>query len=158
MHRFSKKTTLIAAGTAFLVVAGTGVAYAYWTAGGSGTGSGATGTSADITVVQTTTVTAMGPGVAAQPLSGTFNNGNSGPVFVAAVTASIASVFQGGVVAVACSAADYTLTNPVMTVGVSVPAGDAQGTWSGATIAFNNTTANQNACKGATVNLAYAVS
>jgi hypothetical protein len=157
MRKFSKKFTVIAASTAFLVVGG-GVAFAFWTAGGSGTGTAATGTSADITVLQTSTVTAMGPGVTAQSLSGNFTNTTAGPVYVTTVTASIASVFQGGVVAVGCSAADYTLTTPAMAVGAEVPVGTGVGAWSGATIAFNNTTVNQDACKGATVNLAYAAS
>jgi len=158
MRRFSRKTTVLSAGLAFLVIGG-GVAFAYWTAGGSGVGTAATGSSADITVVQTSMVTLMGPGVAAQSLVGNFTNAGSGPVYVTTVTASIDSVFQDGVVAVGCSADDYTLTGAVMTVGREVPVGTAVGTWSGATIAFNNNTAvNQDACKGATVNLAYAVS
>ena len=45
-----------------------------------------------------------------------------------------------------------------MVVGVEVPAGLAKGAWTGATIAFANSGANQDACKGATVNLAYAIS
>jgi hypothetical protein len=46
-----------------------------------------------------------------------------------------------------------------MTVGAEVPAGNGQGSWSGATLAFNNKAdANQDACKGATVNLAYSIS
>jgi hypothetical protein len=157
MRRFSKKFTVIAASAAILV-AGGGVAFAFWTSGGSGTGSAATGTSEDVTVVQTSTVTDMGPGVAAQTLSGNFTNANTGPAYVTTVTASIASVFQGGVLAVGCSASDYTLTGTAMSVGAEVPVGTGVGTWTGATIAFNNTAANQDACKGATVNLAYAVS
>jgi len=46
-----------------------------------------------------------------------------------------------------------------MTVAAEVPAGTAQGSWTGATIQFKNDPAvNQDACKGATVNLAYAIS
>jgi len=43
-----------------------------------------------------------------------------------------------------------------MPVGAQVPAGSAQGAWTGATIAFNNkTSVNQDACKNATVNFSY---
>lgn len=142
------------------VVLGTSVAaFAYWTAGGAGTGTAETGTVDPIVAVQTTTPTAMAPGDSAQTLAGNFTNANSGPVYVATVTASIASVFKGGVVAVGCDATDYTLANPVMTVNAEVPSGTAKGAWTGATIKFNNKPGvNQDACKGAVVNLAYAIS
>lgn len=110
-----------------------------------------------ITAVQTSTVTAMAPGVAAQTLSGTFLNTNAGPVYVTSVTASISSVVKAeGAPAGTCTAADYTLSGAVMAVNAEALANDTS-TWSGATIAFNNTGANQDACKGATVNLAYAI-
>jgi hypothetical protein len=144
--------------TAALVVFG-GVAYAYWTAGGSGTGSAATGTTIALTVNQTSTITGLAPGVAAQTLSGDFDNPNTGPVYVTSVTASIASVTKaGGAPAGTCDATDYTLASATMSVGTEVVAGDDKGSWSGATLAFNNKGTNQDACKGATVNLAYAVS
>ena len=57
-----------------------------------------------------------------------------------------------------CTAADYTLANAAMTVAAQVPSGTAQGAWTGATLVFNNTGANQNACQGATVTLSYAIS
>ncbi|MFN8190476.1 MAG: hypothetical protein U0R78_08540 [Nocardioidaceae bacterium] len=145
--------------TAVLLLGVGGTAYAYWTAGGSGTGTATTGTSSAVTVVQTSTVTNLQPGGAAQTLTGTFNNPNTGPVYVATVTASIGSVTKAvGAPAGTCDATDYTLSNATMTVAAEVPAGNAQGSWTGATIAFNNKAAtNQDACKGATVTLAYTV-
>ena len=159
MDRSKSKRLAIVTGTV-LVLGGSGIAYAYWSAGGSGTGSAATGTNVAISVNQTSTVTAMAPGDTAQSLSGNFDNPNSGPVYVTSVTASIASVVKAaGAPAGTCSATDYTLANPVMSVAAQVPAGDAQGAWSGATIKFNNsTTVNQDGCKGATVNLTYTIS
>jgi hypothetical protein len=45
-----------------------------------------------------------------------------------------------------------------MAVGAEVPAGNGKGSWTGATVAFNDKpTTNQDACKGATVNFAYTV-
>ncbi len=145
--------------TAVLLLGVGGTAYAYWTAGGSGTGTATTGTSSAVTVVQTSTVSNLQPGAAAQTLTGTFNNPNTGPVYVATVTASIDSVTKAvGAPAGTCDATDYTLSNATMTVAAEVPAGNAQGSWTGATIAFNNKAAtNQDACKGATVSLAYTV-
>jgi hypothetical protein len=136
-----------------------GGAYAYWTAGGSGTGSGsaATGTT-PLTAVQNTVLTAMYPGDSAQTISGDFTNTNSGPIYVTSVTASISGVTKAsGAVAGTCDSSDFTLSNPVMAVGASIPVGTAQGAWTGATIKFNNKATSQDQCKGATVSLAYAI-
>jgi hypothetical protein len=159
MVTFTKKKK-IAIGATALVLIGGGTAFAYWTGGGTGTGSAGTGTSAGVVVVQTSTVVAMGPGVAAQGLSGDFNNTSDGPVYVGTVTASISSVTPVG--AGLCDATDYTLTNPDSTVNAEVPVGTGVGSW-GTTdtpmIAFNNKTGvNQDGCKNATVQISYAVS
>src|SRR4051794_19291406 len=94
-HKRTRRSRRIAVvGAAALAVAAVGgVAFAYWTATGSGTGSAGTASATSaITVNQTTTPTAMYPGLAAQTISGNFTNGNTGPVYVATVTMSIASV------------------------------------------------------------------
>jgi len=150
-----RRATKVVALATGLVLAG-GAAVAWWTAGGSGTGSASTGTVSSVTVVQTSVVTGLAPGLSAQTLSGTFNNPNSGPVYVTSVTASIASVTDtNGDPIVGCNATDYTLSNALMTVGAEVAAGNAHGSWTGATLAFNNKASNQDACKGAVVHLAY---
>lgn len=142
---------------ASLVLAGG--AYAYWTAGGSGTGSGsAAGSTTALTVNQSTTLAAMYPGDSAQTISGNFGNTNSGPIRVNTVTASIASVVKAaGAASGTCDATDFTLANAVMTVNAEVPVGSGQGAWTGATIKFNNKASSQDQCKGATVNLSYAI-
>jgi hypothetical protein len=147
--------------TAIVVLAGAAVAVAYWTAGGSGTGS-ATAASAQsaLTVNQTTTLTAMYPGDSAQTISGNFDNPNSGPIYVGTVTASIASVTKAvGAPSGTCDASDFTLASAAMTVNAEVATGSAKGSWTGATVKFNDkTSSNQDGCKGATVNLSYAIS
>jgi hypothetical protein len=149
MRRHSKKIA-IAIGAATVVFA-SGAAYTFWTAGGTGTGTGTVGTNSPITVNQTSVITGLAPGVAAQVLSGNFTNTNAGPVHVATVTVTVASTSAGA----GCTAADFTIVGGVMTVNADIPAGSATGTWTGATIVFNSTAANQDACKLATVNLAY---
>jgi hypothetical protein len=153
MYRFKnkKKTSIIAI---FLLLAVAGGAYAYWTAGGTGTGNVATGTTVALVAHQTSTMTEMYPGDSPQTLSGNFDNDNEGPVYVTSVTAAITGVAGG---AGACTAADYTLATPVMLVGAEVPIGDGEGAWTGATIKFNNTGANQDGCKNATVTLTYTI-
>ena len=142
------------------ILAFSGVAFAYWTAGGSGTGTATAGTGpAALTVVQTSSLTAMYPGDTAQTLSGNFNNPNAGPVYVSTVTASISSVTKAtGAVAGTCDATDFTLANATATVNAEVPSGTGKGAWTGPTIKFNDKGTNQDQCKGATVNLSYTAS
>ena len=157
MAKLKTKKGLLAA---VAVLAAAGAAFAYWSGSGSGSGSGstATGTSA-LTANQTTTLNPMYPGDSAQTISGNFNNTNDGPVYVSSVTASIASVTRAaGAPAGTCDATDFTLANATMAVNAQVPSGSGQGAFTGATIKFNNKTGtNQDACKGATVNLSYAI-
>lgn len=154
MHLTKKKK--LTALTAALVLLGAAAAVAYWTVGGSGSGTASTGTTESITVNQTSTVEGMGPGVAAQPLSGNFDNDNDGPVFVSTVTAAIGTITGGGPT---CEATDYTLTNPVSDVNAQIPAGTGVGSWGTTdtpTIAFNNKPAeNQDDCKNASVEIVY---
>ena len=152
-----KRTTKILAGTAVLVVGG-GAAFAYWAVGGSGTGTATSGGTQNVTVVQTAPATGLAPGSGAHALSGTFTNPNGGPVYVGTLTASISSVVKAdGAPEGSCTASDYTLTDASEVLNKEVPADDT-GTWSGISISFVNTNANQDGCKGATVNLSYTLS
>ena len=156
--RKTTKRNLAVAGVTVLLLGGAGAAFAYWTAGGAGTGTATTTNNAPIVAVQTSVVTGMQPGDSAQTLSGNFNNANTSPVYVATVTAAISSVTLANGVTGTCDASDYTLAGAVMTVGAQVAPGNGTGAWTGATIKFNNKPAvNQDACKGATVNLAYTI-
>jgi len=158
MRKFTRKT--LAVSTAVVLLTGGGAAYAYWTAGGSGSGTAETATSTTISVQQTSDITDLKPGGAAQTLFGNFHNTNTNPIFVTSVTATIASVTKAaGAPAGVCTPADYTLANPVMMVNDEIAVGVDQGAWTGATIAFNNNRGgapiNQDGCKGAHVLLAY---
>jgi len=151
MSTFSMKKKSVA--TAVVVVALLGVAggaFAYWTNTGSGTGSASTGTTSSVTVNQTSTVTALAPGLSAQALSGNFDNPNSGPVYVTAVTAVVSGTDKVG-----CGATDYTIAGTA-SVAAQVASGTAVGSWSGLTIQFNNKAGtNQDACKNAAVTITY---
>ena len=152
-RKFNRKAA-IAIGAVLLLTAGG--AYAYWTGGGSGTGSAATDTTVGITVTQTTTPTGLYPGGPTAALAGKFNNTNAGPVYVNDVNATISSVTGPNIDASnPCTADDYRLNGFPVSVDAQVPAGTAQGNWSGASIELLNAGTNQDGCKGATVNLAY---
>jgi hypothetical protein len=153
-NKKTKRGLKVAAIAGGLVLVG-GVAFAYWTQGGTGTGTASTGSTADITVNQTSVVTDLAPGLSAQPLSGNFDNPNNGPVYVTSVKVTIASVDSTG----PCDPSDYTLTGATMAVGHEVAHGNGVDGWSGATIQFNDKAAvNQDGCKNATVHLAYTAS
>ena len=157
MLRLSKTkkivVTLVVAGA---VVAGSGAAYAYWTTTGSGNGTVTSATNAPITAVQTSVITTMAPGVAPQILSGNFTNPNSFLVKVATVTAVIGTPTGG---TGGCLATDFVLGGTIpMAPNAEIPAGTAQGAWSGTTIAFNDLSGtNQDRCKGVTVPITYTV-
>jgi hypothetical protein len=155
MRRLSKRT-LVALAAVLLVIVGAGVAFAYWTSGGGGTGTAATGTSSALIVNQTSVVTGMGPGVAAQDLSGDFTNNGTTDAHVATLTAEIGAITGADG---ACTADDYVITGSPMTVNdVIPPTGVPAGAWSGAAIAFaNSPTVNQDGCKNANVAIVYTV-
>lgn len=149
----------VVAATVVGVVALAGGAFAYWTAGGSGTGTVTTDTTSAVTVNQTTVISDLAPGVAPQTLEGTFDNPNSGPVYIGSVTITGLTVTKDpGAVSGTCDETDYTLGGTAV-VNAQVSAGSDQGAWTGLTIAFNNKGgANQDQCKGASVEIAYAAS
>src|SRR4051794_13518613 len=158
MSKFAKRRALLLIG-AVATLAVAGAAFAFWTGGGSGTGSAsAEGAQTGLTANQTTTLTAMYPGDSAQTISGNFDNPNSGPVYVSSVSVSIASVTKAvGAPAGTCDAGDFTVASTTMNVGAEVSPGSGVGSFTGATIKFNNKAINQDACKGATVSLSYTI-
>ena len=108
--------------------------------------------SSNLVITQTAAPTDLAPGVAAGAISGTVKNNATNNATVHNVTVSISSVTASGT----CDATDYTLSNPVMAVNQDLTPGQTVN-FTGATLAFNNKAdVNQDGCKGATVNLAYA--
>ena len=156
MNLFSRKKIAVVVAGGAIVLATAGGAYAYWSTSGSGTGSASTSAgAANLTVVQTSTLSNMYPGDSAQTITGTVTNNAVNSAYVANVTVSIASVTQGVGASGTCDATDYTLVSPVMNVSADIASLGSR-TFTGATLKFNNKATNQDGCKGATVNLAYA--
>ncbi len=146
MRKISKSVVIAVVG---LVVAA-GVAFAYWTTTGSGSGATTTGTVVPVTVNQTSTITGLAPGLAAQTLSGTFDNSNPGPVYISSVNVTVTGTNKTG-----CDATDFTIAGNAL-VNAEIPSGNGVGSWTGLTVQFKNKVAvNQDACKNATVTLAY---
>ena len=130
-------------------------AFAYWTGGGSGTASASTATDTSaVTVNQTLGITGIDdlyPGGPAVALSGTFDNPNSGPVYIASVTATVDEPANG------CTAGDFEITGTA-TVDAQIPSGNAQGSWSGLSVAMKNLATDQDVCKNTPVTITYTAS
>ena len=153
MERISRKRAIRGL-VAAAVLACAVTAVAFWSTTGSGTGSGATANpgAQTVTVNQTSASTGLFPG-GSVALSGTIDNANSNPVQVATLSATVASVAEPHASA-GCSAADYSITGGPVAVNANIPAGGSE-PFSGLTLNMANTGSNQDACKGATVNVSY---
>jgi hypothetical protein len=149
-----KKVRFVALAAAALAVAVAGIAFAYWTQGGTGSGGATAGTTSAITVKQTGTPTGLYPGGPAQPLSGTFDNPNPGAVHISAVTATVHTFStQTDNTKPACTAADFAVGGT--SGAATVPSGTGVGAWSGLTIRMLDGAGNQDNCKGVSITLDY---
>jgi hypothetical protein len=155
MKRISKRTAVLLAVATAAIVAAVG-AYAYWTTGGTGTGSASTTTTQNVVVNQTNgAITTLYPGGPSFALSGDFDNPNSGPAYVASVTAVVSAVTtdtQAG--KPACATSDFQITGTSNTPG-DIPSGNGQGSWSGLSVSMLDTAANQDNCKNQTLTITY---
>jgi hypothetical protein len=161
-----KKRRLIPVALAILVlVVGSGVAYAFWTAGGTGGGSAnAAASVSNVTVHQTTVLTDMYPGDTEQTITGNFANPNAAAVFVHSVTASIASVSgtcakDNFLIGGTADGTQTVLVDAAVNHTDSLPTQLYTGSWTGIHIQFNNKPlVNQDECKSATVTLTFTAS
>lgn len=157
--KLSKKAIPIAL-TATLVLGGAGAAFAYWTSNGTGVGTVTAGTSTAVTIAQDTAVNAARilPGLPIT-LSGTITNPGTSAITVDHVTAALTSVNSLTTsTSTACDLDDFTVTTTKMIPAAAgvLAAGATGGAFSGATITLiNNTTVNQDYCKGATFVVTY---
>jgi hypothetical protein len=154
----ARKRRFIALVAALAVVcAGSGLAYAYWTAGGTGVGSATTGTSTNFAVASDPpTGGALTPGGAAQTVAFTVANAGTGGQNLTNVVVTVANADGSAWTATAgCSAADYTVGTPTIVYGVIPGAGHTDGS---VTITMNDLSTNQNACQGVTAPLYFVAS
>jgi hypothetical protein len=160
MRKFSIKQKVAAGlGAGAIVLAGGGVAFAFWSTSGSGVGTGSTAAGAsDLTVTQTSAPSDLAPGVAAGPITVDVTNNATNNATVSKVIVTIASVTQDAHATGTCTVDDYTLSSGTMTDGAGDLAHNGVAHFSGPTLGFHNTAANQDGCQKATVNLSYAVS
>jgi hypothetical protein len=112
----------------------------------------------DLTWAQLSVNTELAPGVAPAPILGRLTNPTENSVYAAFVVVSITTVRKrADAVAGTCDASDYLLVDPTMALGVTIAPGQSVSV-SGASIGFDDKSVDQNACKGATVELGYVIS
>ena len=142
---------------AVAVMAGMGgAAFAGGSAAGIGIGDAIGDDVSPITVNQTSVITGLAPGLAAQPLKGNFDNPNEAPVYVTNVTATVTEVEDAaGYNLRGCDASDFSIAG-TGAVNKAVPVGLGAGSWGNITIAFNDKAGtNQDACQNAQVVIGY---
>lgn len=148
MRKLTKKTIAVAAASA-VILSGAGVAYAYWTTTGSGSGQATSASSNGNIVLNASFAGGLTPG-ASRTVSYTADNANSSSLFVGTITPTVSIDAAHS----SCAVADFTI--PATAANTTVPAstnGFAVGT---GTLTFADTSANQDACKGAIVTLTLA--
>jgi hypothetical protein len=148
----SGRKRIITAVTATLLILGGGVAFAYWTSGGTGSGTATTGASTAFTITAAPPVGTIAPGNEGQTVAFTVTNPGDSPQYLTQVTATLADV--NGVPWVPtgdCLVEDYTVV-----VSTPAPVGDIAGGGSVGgvvTVTLANTALNQNTCQGQDVPL-----
>jgi hypothetical protein len=106
-------------------------------------------------VTQTSVDDQLAPGHAPELIAGLTVNQTTATIRVTAITVHIASVTKAAHAAAGpCGPDDYRLLYAVMPVGRTLAPG-ASTAFSGAFIAFNDRSVDQDACQGATLHLTY---
>ena len=141
---------ILAVGLPLVVIAGTGIGYAYWTSTGSGSGS-ATAVSSAAPLSLTGTASGLVPGGSVTvPIMA--SNSNSFRVAISGLTATPASFTCAG----ASPGSDVTVGTPSVTSTFVPPGGPTQiGT---VVVTMNDTSSNQDTCKGASFALTFGAS
>lgn len=162
MKRFTKKKKLaVVVLTGAMLVAGGGLAFAYFTSTGTGTGSGVVGTAGNNISVNGTETTALFPGGTGGTVNFTAANTASNPeqlstIHLVSVAADPTHVTAG------CNTTLGAFTMADVNVSVAhgaIAAGaTAQVVPETGTLFMTETGTNQNACEGATLTLTFTTS
>jgi hypothetical protein len=143
-----KRTVAILGAVAVLALAG--IAIAYWTTSGSGSGSGAVAESNGTLVLHGSVTGQLTPG-GSSPVTYTADNANSSSHQVGTVKAVVTIDEEHA--GKGCQAADFTIADTAENQ-VIAPKSSSVALAHDGSISMADTSANQDACKGATISLA----
>ena len=150
MPKLNKKIVAVAA-AAVVVAAGAGTAFAYWTTTGSGSGSAGTASSNGTIALHAAFDSGLTPG-ASEAVSYTADNAGTSSLYVGTITPTVS--IDAAHVTAGCLASDFSIAPT--SANVTVPAGASGLAVGSGTLAFADTSANQDGCKGATITLTLA--
>ena len=149
MKRMTRTGNVIAGTAAAALLLGGGIAVAFWTSSGTGTGTAAAGTTSEVTIDQNGSIAGLYPGGSAVAISVDITNSNASDIKLGGVTATVVSTSDAG-----CTPGDFVIGDSTWGGG-TVTGGGGSITVNAGTIRMVNASTNQNACKGATINLAF---
>jgi hypothetical protein len=154
--QFKKRRLLPVALAILVLVVGSGVAYAYWTSGGSNSGSAGVGTSQALTVSQTGSVTGLVPAGLPQDVTVHVVNPAS---FSQSLSAVVISVHAASL-PTNCLPAWFTVTQPTILSPIVLAATGTAGDSINEVgqIQMIDSGTNQNPCQGAALTLDLVVS
>jgi len=146
MRKIGKKKLIVAGVATAVIAAGAGTALAYWTTTGSGQGTATTGTSTNWNVtIDSTTTGDLSPDGPTDVISFHVQNPGSGVQNLQNTVATVTGTSNPG-----CGAADFYAPVTSITYGSVAAGATVDGTF---TLRMKDTGVDQEACKGATVNL-----
>ena len=155
MRRMPMRRIVIVGATAGAVLLTGGVAFAFWSSSGTAVGAAVVAESvANLTVLPGASPSGLFPGGQAQDIPVTVNNTSAADILLADVTVTVTDVVEASGVTTACSPLDFAITDTSY-AGEVIPAGDTTGVIVPAQIALTETGQDQNACKGASLVLAF---
>jgi hypothetical protein len=143
-----KKKRNVAALSVVAVLALAGMAFAFWTTTGSGSGSGSVAASSGTLTLSGTITSALTPG-GSSPVSFKASNANKSSEQVGTVHAVVSIDAEH---AAECKASDFTIADTVENQVIAAESSNVALTHEGS-ISMKDTSANQDACKGATISL-----
>jgi hypothetical protein len=141
----NRKTKIVAATAALLLVGG--AAFAYWTTQSQGSGSATNAPSNGTLVLKAHFAGGLAPGATRTVTYTATNSGGSSSLQVGTISHIVTTDKVG------CTAADFTIGPVFSNTTVLADVIDAELSGTG-TLRFVDSTENQDACKGATVTLA----
>ena len=164
MRTLSKKQKAVIAGVAVATLGTSGVAYAYWSAGGTGDGTGTAGATTNFTITNPLTAgSPLSPNGPTQTATFNVHNPGSGVQRMTQVVVTVANTDGSAWTPVGCSAADFALGGGAAGAAYTIahvesinPATDSAQL--SVSLQMVDTGANQNGCQNVTVPLHYVVS
>ena len=161
MRRMTMRRIVIVGATAGAVLLTGGVAFAFWSRTGTTAGAAEVATTAsELTVTQVGTPTGLIPGGSPVGVVAKVDNPSATDIRLTDVTVTVTDVVDAGgtTIGAGCPVTDFAIADNAAYSGELILAGGTSGDETVATIRLLNSPDNQDACKGAIVELSLVAS